>query len=398
VILRRIKLFICANLTFAVVRCCFLRYSEGMDSQTPLRVEPVQPIVPPNLGQVSAPAVPLAPAATDTSAPSFTPPPAPFIPAAPKPQPLTPASPPLAPVTPPSEPPEPAQAPRSRWGLILIAITFVILAIFVGILIWQRVAPSTAPVLPDYIPGQVENLPSDSLEEDPDVSGDSPDMCTLDAMECPDGTMVGRSGPDCAFVCPDGRTYGGSGNDASLYESLNDTSEGSPDTDTETDESPDTSTDSSDDSDDDNDFTLPEDVREDVEFDNTYHNPNHAITYRFPTVLDVRDTKPYPRSDILFRHGFFDTDINIDDGYVEASSLSLQELLEKTKQEYPDYTVIELSDATYTGDTWKHYAFVQGILTHEHIFMERGGKTFHLWSSGLSYRIAHFAEDIRFTN
>ena len=26
--------------------------------------------------------------------------------------------------------------------------------------------------------------------------------CTADAMQCPDGTYVGRSGPECKFVCP----------------------------------------------------------------------------------------------------------------------------------------------------------------------------------------------------
>jgi len=26
--------------------------------------------------------------------------------------------------------------------------------------------------------------------------------CTLDALECPDGSTVGRSGPDCQFICP----------------------------------------------------------------------------------------------------------------------------------------------------------------------------------------------------
>lgn len=26
-------------------------------------------------------------------------------------------------------------------------------------------------------------------------------MCTMDAMQCPDGTWVGRSGPNCEFVC-----------------------------------------------------------------------------------------------------------------------------------------------------------------------------------------------------
>lgn len=27
-------------------------------------------------------------------------------------------------------------------------------------------------------------------------------MCAMDALVCPDGTSVGRSGPDCTFVCP----------------------------------------------------------------------------------------------------------------------------------------------------------------------------------------------------
>lgn len=26
--------------------------------------------------------------------------------------------------------------------------------------------------------------------------------CTQDAMQCPDGSWVGRSGPQCEFVCP----------------------------------------------------------------------------------------------------------------------------------------------------------------------------------------------------
>lgn len=32
--------------------------------------------------------------------------------------------------------------------------------------------------------------------------GGGPVVCTADAFQCPDGTVVGRSGPDCRFVCP----------------------------------------------------------------------------------------------------------------------------------------------------------------------------------------------------
>ena len=27
-------------------------------------------------------------------------------------------------------------------------------------------------------------------------------VCTMDAKQCPDGSFVGRTGPDCEFICP----------------------------------------------------------------------------------------------------------------------------------------------------------------------------------------------------
>lgn len=33
-------------------------------------------------------------------------------------------------------------------------------------------------------------------------SGDGQISCTADALMCPDGSYVGRSGPNCEFVCP----------------------------------------------------------------------------------------------------------------------------------------------------------------------------------------------------
>lgn len=35
-----------------------------------------------------------------------------------------------------------------------------------------------------------------------------PTACTADAMECPDGSYVGRSGPNCKFECPDSNPVG----------------------------------------------------------------------------------------------------------------------------------------------------------------------------------------------
>lgn len=34
----------------------------------------------------------------------------------------------------------------------------------------------------------------------------TPIACTADAMQCPDGSYVGRTGPDCQFVCPTATT------------------------------------------------------------------------------------------------------------------------------------------------------------------------------------------------
>ena len=34
------------------------------------------------------------------------------------------------------------------------------------------------------------------------ISSDRRIVCTQEAMQCPDGSWVGRSGPRCEFVCP----------------------------------------------------------------------------------------------------------------------------------------------------------------------------------------------------
>ena len=36
----------------------------------------------------------------------------------------------------------------------------------------------------------------------PVVSG-AASVCTMDAMQCPDGSWSGRSGPECEFTCPE---------------------------------------------------------------------------------------------------------------------------------------------------------------------------------------------------
>jgi Immunoglobulin-like domain of bacterial spore germination len=43
------------------------------------------------------------------------------------------------------------------------------------------------------------------IAEAPLPSGDER-FCTMDALQCPDGSFVGRTGPNCEFVCPTATT------------------------------------------------------------------------------------------------------------------------------------------------------------------------------------------------
>lgn len=40
------------------------------------------------------------------------------------------------------------------------------------------------------------------VDETPTATTTEEVFCTADAMQCPDGSYVGRSGPNCEFVCP----------------------------------------------------------------------------------------------------------------------------------------------------------------------------------------------------
>ena len=39
----------------------------------------------------------------------------------------------------------------------------------------------------------------------PSTPDEGPYACTMDAMQCPDGSYVGRTGPKCEFICPEVR-------------------------------------------------------------------------------------------------------------------------------------------------------------------------------------------------
>ncbi len=61
-----------------------------------------------------------------------------------------------------------------------LLLTFVIVVFILGALLYI------------YNPNPTEYAPNKPEEV----------ICTQDAMLCPDGSYVGRSGPNCEFVCP----------------------------------------------------------------------------------------------------------------------------------------------------------------------------------------------------
>lgn len=73
-------------------------------------------------------------------------------------------------------------------GLLFLAAVGVAGGYYYGM---QQSPSSYMPISPE----RPEMLPDDSLEEQT--------VCTMDAMICPDGSSVGRSGPNCEFApCP----------------------------------------------------------------------------------------------------------------------------------------------------------------------------------------------------
>jgi hypothetical protein len=44
--------------------------------------------------------------------------------------------------------------------------------------------------------------PSTGSTNSPQTGAEEPVFCTADAYQCPDGSWVGRMGPNCEFVCP----------------------------------------------------------------------------------------------------------------------------------------------------------------------------------------------------
>lgn len=66
----------------------------------------------------------------------------------------------------------------------IIFLVIVVVGILGGGAMWFM-SRAAVPVIPSTPPEKVEV------------------MCTMDAMQCPDGSYIGRTGPNCEFVCPE---------------------------------------------------------------------------------------------------------------------------------------------------------------------------------------------------
>ena len=89
-----------------------------------------------------------------------------------------------------------------KWTITLLGLVpFVLFGVFVAFAILaasmkDRTNPNDFnPIVP--LPNPDQGL--DDSYTPPEEDGT---MCTMDALECPDGSFVGRSGPNCEFICP----------------------------------------------------------------------------------------------------------------------------------------------------------------------------------------------------
>jgi hypothetical protein len=72
-------------------------------------------------------------------------------------------------------------------------LILIVLVILLGVaFVFRSAFPSPGQSFPIHVIG---------VDTDTDPGTDDVVACTMDAMMCPDGTYVGRSGPNCEFVC-----------------------------------------------------------------------------------------------------------------------------------------------------------------------------------------------------
>lgn len=98
----------------------------------------------------------------------------------------------------------------------LIVVFVILMAILIGLYYFSSNADSYIDLDSDNdsyidldsdgegdVPDDAYTVPDDTTDDTPDEPIlDEPVFCTQDAKMCPDGSYVGRTGPNCEFICP----------------------------------------------------------------------------------------------------------------------------------------------------------------------------------------------------
>lgn len=256
--------------------------------------------------------------------------------------------------------------------MVLGVIVALLLLLGGGYYVWSMIGPQTAPSTPTPAP---TTTPMPTMQPDMGPNGVGPGVaCTMEAKLCPDGSYVGRSGPNCDFdLCPGEQSKGGmtsgstssgtSGSSGSTVQPISAPAQ------------PTTPTTSA------------------ATWD-TYKNPTYFLTFSYPAGWEVRDMKPYPRSDIKFRHAYGPRQGFTARGWVEASTLPQAELIEQVKKE-------EGGTATdQPGQMMGNYSvaivrITKGTASVDHWFVRAHDYTYHFTATGTSSEVAEIAKSYK---
>jgi hypothetical protein len=124
----------------------------------------------------------------------------------------------------------------------------------------------------------------------------------------------------------------------------------------------------------------------------TYRNPAYTVSLKYPQGWEVRDQKPYPRSDIQFRHAFGPIQNFQAHGYLEVSTLPVLELVEQLKTDGSSIT--DLPDGTLGSRAVVKRSATKGTTTVEHWFIRVGERTYHITATGSTLEVAQIAQTL----
>lgn len=220
-----------------------------------------------------------------------------------------------------------AQPVGPRWPLF-VGVGIAVLALLgLGYVAWGRIRPQSVPTPTPTNTPQPTRAPQPSTAP----GGIDNTICTMDAKICPDGSSVGRQGPNCEFAaCPGETTKGGVPTGSSTTQ------------------------------------TAPASTSTSTADWDTYKNPKYFVSFRFPMDWEVIDAKQ-SNSQLAFTHIVQNRRSRSEMGELSVWKLPVAEALEKTKQATPNCQFTESASktvgpytaqvllATCTGDARAEY-------------------------------------------